>query len=343
MRHITNLLIINILLFSPLVFATKTTESSSSSSVCSDEKSILLDGYDAPIAVQIIKESPTLTPEATIKDIEAARQIARILEKNGSLSDELLAIQMKQAKLEEEIRSTQTTQQRDFSDFQGKDSETRLKKLKAILAKIERSGSTILTPQECEELLGVKRPENTTIDGRHIKNIKALIHNLEIYLPISDKIYEDQQKLNLARVRHTVLNNLIGAQLAATKIEIQRLPKSDAHFYATDCKGRNALHWAIIRGNPLLSAYIQDKVDMNAQDKAGFTALMYAITKAKNNPFIYQHMAAYLIHMGADLHIADNEGHTALWHAQQTHNDYIADRISATAASTYKKDNIHQR
>src|SRR5690606_35137017 len=76
----------------------------------------------------------------------------------------------------------------------------------------------------------------------------------------------------------------------------------------TPVAGQNRLHLAVRSNSGLALQCLADDMDsLNARDANGCTPLFLAV-KA-----IQKSLARSLIHAGADVNIADNEGHTPLW------------------------------
>ena len=76
-------------------------------------------------------------------------------------------------------------------------------------------------------------------------------------------------------------------------------------------KGKTALMYACDKGNlKIIGKLIVDyKLDINAQDDKGLTALMHAVINEQ------KHVIELLVSLGADQSIQDKDGYTALMHA----------------------------
>ncbi len=88
-------------------------------------------------------------------------------------------------------------------------------------------------------------------------------------------------------------------------------------------KGKTALMYACDKGNlKTIGKLIVDyKLDINAKDDKGITALMYAVINEQT------HVIELLVKLGADQSIQDKDGYTALMHACKKKNKSIIEAL----------------
>jgi ankyrin repeat protein len=81
-----------------------------------------------------------------------------------------------------------------------------------------------------------------------------------------------------------VLNAFSSRQPEIFKAKLKRLQKAGVDFSTTQAKGNTVLHLAVEKNNlQLLEHFINFKIDVNAKNKDGLTALHIAAMKAKDD------------------------------------------------------------
>ena len=115
---------------------------------------------------------------------------------------------------------------------------------------------------------------------------------------------------------------------------LMELIKADGDVNAKDKGGMTALMWAGETGNVEIAKLLIDKkADINAKDWTGRNALMWAI--AKHHPSVVK----LLIDNGADVNLQNNNGWTALMYASKEINNEIVKLLIDNNADVNAKDN----
>ena len=100
--------------------------------------------------------------------------------------------------------------------------------------------------------------------------------------------------------------------------EVKRLIAEGADVNAENKKGSTALMWASGEGHPEVVRLLVDAgADVNAQNNKGYTASMWA------SYYGQKEVAQLLIEAGADVNVQDNNGKTALDASSYRHPEMI--------------------
>ncbi len=137
-----------------------------------------------------------------------------------------------------------------------------------------------------------------------------------------EKIYE--KIMNITKAHPSYVLKLAGS---LSLKELKKAVKENNDLMYKDIRGRTTLMYAITDNNAndlknveMLNYLLQNKVDINAQDKEGKTALMFAVTKRCPSA------VEFLLKNGADINIQDNAGNTALMYAVS--GDFMYDYLN---------------
>jgi hypothetical protein len=112
---------------------------------------------------------------------------------------------------------------------------------------------------------------------------------------------------------------------------VRNLVQFGADLSAEDNNGVNALFAAIAENKTPIVEFLAGQMDVNQQDKHGYTPLMYAVLK-KNKPMIQT-----LVEHNADIHIKDYRGDTAVIIAENNNLHDIAQYLRTVAAGITPK------
>jgi ankyrin repeat protein len=105
---------------------------------------------------------------------------------------------------------------------------------------------------------------------------------------------------------------------------VQGLISGGASAGITEKSGINLLHWAAIANRPeIVAALTMAGVPINAQDKSGFTPIMYAVTI----DFGDTQMIKTLLRAGADPNIRNSDGRSAREQARYFRHTQIEDSL----------------
>ena len=129
--------------------------------------------------------------------------------------------------------------------------------------------------------------------------------------------------------------------------EIERLAKGWLfRVNAKDRRGRTALMYASFEGRSNIAALLIEKgANVNARDKDGATPLMYAsdtvwveVLNSSTSPMYASDTAALLIEKGADINARDKNGATPLIHASRYGREDVVASLIAAGADTAGSD-----
>ncbi|KID73637.1 Ankyrin repeat-containing domain protein, partial [Metarhizium brunneum ARSEF 3297] len=108
---------------------------------------------------------------------------------------------------------------------------------------------------------------------------------------------------------------------------VQRLLEAGGDPLSRDVRGRDALYWAALRGDADMFGTVFRQVDKLAQTKSPFVLAINAAAAAGQADFVKELLAKIMTDSASTLVLADSNGWTALYTAEQCDNPEIVDMI----------------
>ncbi|KAF5133099.1 Ankyrin-3 [Metarhizium anisopliae] len=108
---------------------------------------------------------------------------------------------------------------------------------------------------------------------------------------------------------------------------VQRLLEAGGDPLSGDVRGRDALYWAALRGDADIFGTVFRQVDKLAQTESPFVLAINAAAAAGQADFVKELLAKIMTDFASTLALADSNGWTALYTAEQYDNPEIADMI----------------
>ncbi|KAK8929334.1 Ankyrin-3 [Metarhizium anisopliae] len=140
-----------------------------------------------------------------------------------------------------------------------------------------------------------------------------------------DILPEDPTLLNLQD--HRGQTALIYAIRRGHHETVQRLLEAGGDPLSRDVRGRDALYWAALRGDADMFGTVFRQVDKLAQTKPPFVLAINAAAAAGQADFVKELLAKITTDFASTLALADSNGWTALYTAEQCDNPEIVDMI----------------
>ncbi|KID65885.1 Ankyrin repeat-containing domain protein, partial [Metarhizium hybridum] len=108
---------------------------------------------------------------------------------------------------------------------------------------------------------------------------------------------------------------------------VQRLLEARGDPLSRDVRGRDALYWAALRGDADMFGTVFRQVDKLARTKSPFVLAINAAAAAGQADFVKELLAKVMTDFASTLALADSNGWTALYTAEQCDNPEIVDTI----------------
>lgn len=108
---------------------------------------------------------------------------------------------------------------------------------------------------------------------------------------------------------------------------VQRLLEAGGDPLSRDVRGRDALYWAALRGDADIFGTVFRQADKLAQTKSPFVLAINAAAAAGQADFVKELLAKIVADFASTLALADSNGWTALYTAEQCDNPDIVDMI----------------